>query len=126
MLLSSIENTDQQKEIKMAKLKKPENESEEESRIRKAKERVANSANRSEKTAWDRKMDNMVKLLGKLDPIEQQISDLMALKIPIMDDIQILRMDMVKSCTHPITHLTFHDNYIKCKFCNSKFNTITT
>lgn len=108
----------------MAKVKKPENETEEESRIRKAKERVANTANRSEKTSWDRKMDNMIKLLGKLEPIEQQMSDLMALKIPIMDDVQILRMEMVKDCVHPYTHLVFHHDHVVCKFCNNKFNVI--
>lgn len=106
----------------MARLKKPENETPEEAIIRHAKEQVANKASRNEKVSWDRKMDNMVTLLSELQPLEDQILDLVAKKMPIIDKIQLLRNEMVKDCVHPFTHQVFHDDHIVCKFCERKFN----
>lgn len=108
----------------MARLKKPENETVEEAELRRVKEAIANAATRNEKVSWDRKMDNMVKLLTKLQPIEDQITDLMTQKVPIIDDVQELRTDMVKDCVHPYTHLVAHEDHIVCKFCNRKFNVV--
>lgn len=105
----------------MARLKKPENETEDEALVRREKETIANNATRNEKVSWDRKMDNMVSLLALLQPIEDQITDLTAQKMPIIDRIQELRKDMVKECVHPYTHLVHHDDYIVCKFCDRKF-----
>lgn len=106
----------------MSRMKKPEGETPEEAKIRHAKEQVANNATRNEKVSWDRKMDNMVSLLAELQPIEDQIMDLMVKKMAFVDKIQMLRLDMVKECTHPFTHLTYHDDHIVCKFCERKFN----
>ncbi|PPD53422.1 MAG: hypothetical protein CTY12_04900 [Methylotenera sp.] len=105
----------------MARLKKPENETENEALVRREKETIANNATRNEKVSWDRKMDNMVSLLALLQPIEEQITDLTAQKMPIIDRIQALRTDMVKECVHPYTHLVHHEDYIVCKFCDKKF-----
>ena len=109
----------------MARVKKPENETPEEAIIRHAKEQVANSATRNEKVSWDRKMDNMVKLLTDLQPIEDQILDLQAKKMPIIDSVQALRTEMVQSCVHPFTHQVYHDDHIVCKFCERKFNVVS-
>lgn len=107
----------------MAKRKKPENETAEESGIRQTLEAIADNATRSEKVSWDRKMDNMVSLLAKLKPIEEQILDLMDAKTKIMDEISTLRTDMVRECVHPFTHLVhLADNKATCKFCNKTFN----
>ena len=50
----------------MARRKKPENETTEQTRARRTLESIADNATRSEKVSWDRKMDNMVTLLSKL------------------------------------------------------------
>lgn len=105
----------------MARLKKPENETTEETTIRRKKETIANNATRNEKVSWDRKMNNMVSLLAELTPIEDEITDLMVKKMAIIDKVQSLRADMVKECTHPFTHLASHDDHIVCKFCDRKF-----
>lgn len=107
----------------MSRRKKPENETPSEATIRHTLETIADNATRSEKVAWDRKMDNMVKLIAELRPIEDQILDLMAKKTPIMDNIQMLRQEMVKECVHPFTHLSYneHDHTVQCKFCYKKF-----
>lgn len=104
----------------MARQRKPENETEEEANIRRMLEAVSNNANRSEKTSWNRKEDNMVKLLAQLRPIEEEILDLIGKKQPILDKIKDLRTTMVNECVHPYQHLTFHEDHIVCKFCNKR------
>lgn len=102
----------------MARRKKPDNETQEQALARRTLESIADNATRSEKVSWDRKMDNMVTLLSKLKPIEEQIIDLMATKQPIIDEITALRREMVKECVHPFTHLVFQrDGSVQCKFC---------
>lgn len=107
----------------MARRKKPVDETVEQSEVRRILETIADNATRSEKVSWDRKMDNMVKLLAKLRPIEDQIVDLLAQKGPLLDDVQLLRREMVRECVHPYTHLTYdtNDGTIVCKFCERKF-----
>jgi len=106
----------------MAKRRKGENETESEAQERRLFEAVANAANRSDKTSWNRKMDNMVKLLAKLRPIEQQIIDLQAQKIPIMDEIAELRQTMVTECVHPFEFLVDKGTHVECKFCNKRIS----
>ena len=107
----------------LARKRKPENETEEEKTLRIMFESVSNSANRSEKTSWNRKMDNMVNYLAKLRPIEQKILDIIeSEKNPIMDDIQELRKTMIKECVHPYEYLIKGDNYILCKFCEKRLS----
>lgn len=105
----------------MARKKKPENETPEQAAERQSMESVANFATRSEKMAWNRMMDNMVTLLATLKPIEDKIIDLQAKKIPIFDEIQVLRSRMVKECIHPEEQLVKKDGFVECKFCMKKF-----
>jgi chorismate mutase len=107
----------------MARKKKPENETAEQAQIRQLLESVANKSLRSEKTSWNRKMNNMVSLIALIRPLEEQILDLMAQKMPIADDVALLRIEMVKECIHPIEQLVFKDTYIECKFCTRKIQT---
>lgn len=104
----------------MARKKIPENETPEEQHERRLKEAVANTADRSQKTSWNRKMDNMVKLLSQLRPIEEKIVELQAEKIPIFDSIQELRQLMVSECVHPLEYLVVCEDHLTCKFCNKK------
>ncbi|RLD77523.1 MAG: hypothetical protein DRJ15_13370 [Bacteroidetes bacterium] len=109
----------------MARLKKPENETSRETEVRRILEHLANVANRSEKTSWNRKMDNLVKLMVMLEPIEQNILDIIEKeKMPMMDQISELRATMVKECIHPFEYLIMGetDDVITCKFCNKKIN----
>jgi hypothetical protein len=105
----------------MARNKKPENETYDESLIRQSKENISNHATRNEKVAFNRRMDNMVSLLATLTPIEEQIGDLLTQKQPIIESIQSLRNEMVRDCVHPQTHLVHHEEYVVCKFCDRKF-----
>lgn len=102
----------------MARRRKPEDETTDDAERRRLLESVADNASRGEKVSWDRKMDNMVSLMAKLKPIEDQIMDLMGQKLPIIDEISALRKDMVRECVHPYTHLTdLGDGSVRCKFC---------
>jgi hypothetical protein len=109
----------------MARRKKPENETPEQHEHRHVLDTISNTATRSEKVSWDRKMDNMVSLLASIKPIEDKIVDLMAQKAPIMDQLDALRREMIRGCTHPYTHLTVHGNQVNCKFCNRTFSVLS-
>lgn len=109
----------------MARMKKPDNETDREAEVRRILEHMANVANRSEKTSWNRKMDNLVKLMVLMEPIEQSILDIIEReKMPLMDQISELRATMVKECVHPFEYLTVGetDEVVTCKFCNKKIS----
>lgn len=105
----------------MARRKKPEGETPEQARHRRIYESVCDHATRSEKVSWHRQMDNMVSLLAKLRPIEDKIIKLQAEKIPIMDDVAMLRARMVRDCVHPYEQLVLKEQHIQCKFCDKHF-----
>ena len=106
----------------MARRKKVEDETVDQSSDRRVKEDISNNANRSEKTSWHRKMDNMVRLLAKLHPIEEQIIALEGKKLPIFDEIQELRALMIQECIHPFEYIVVEPGYAKCKFCERKLS----
>jgi small-conductance mechanosensitive channel len=106
----------------MARRKKHDNETVDETTERRLKEEISNNANRSEKTSWNRKMDNMVKLLAEIRPIEEQIIALTEKKIPIFDAIQDLRKQMLQDCIHPYEYVLLETNHAKCKFCEKKIS----
>jgi hypothetical protein len=106
----------------MARRKRPEEESVGETTERRIREEISNAANRSEKTSWNRKMDNMVKLLAALHPIEDQIIELQAKKIPLFDEIQVLRIQMKNECVHPFEYLIVGSLSVSCKFCEKKMS----
>jgi hypothetical protein len=105
----------------MARRKRPENETEEETEIRRIMETIAGAATRNEKVSWNRKMDNMEGLVNQIRPLEDEITNLMAKKVPIMDDISKLRQDMITDCVHPFINLVYKEDYVECKFCYKKF-----
>ena len=111
----------------MSRKKKPENETEDQRAERLSFEKVANHANRSEKTSWNRKLDNMVKLIAKLRPIENRILDIIAEeKNPIMDEINKVRKQMILECVHPSEYLvTEESGAIRCRFCEKKMGLIS-
>ena len=106
----------------MARHKKHENETLDETTERRLKEEISNNANRSEKTSWNRKMDNMVKLLAAIRPIEEQIIALHEKKIPIFDEIHALRKIMLQECVHPYEYVLVEKDHAVCKFCERKIS----
>lgn len=115
----------------MARMRKPENETDEQAKIRRVLEQVANHATRPEKTSWGRKRDNMEALVRQLRPLEDKILEIYASMMPIKDDIEILRQEMVKDCIHPFDLLKYKKDeqgnyYVECKFCESKMRPIVT
>jgi predicted nucleic acid-binding Zn-ribbon protein len=101
----------------MARMKKPENETQDETITRRMLEIIANHATRSEKTAWERKRNNMDKLVKQLRPLEDKIMEIRAKMNPIYDEIATLRNDMVEDCIHPYDMLVHQGDHIDCKFC---------
>lgn len=112
----------------MARRKAPENETQQEMEVRKAREEISNHATRSEKVSWERQYGNMQKLLvEKLQPIEDQILELIGKKNEVFDEIVVLRDELVRDCIHPFEHvvLTTHTHagtqpIYDCKFCGKR------
>lgn len=104
----------------MAKRKTPEGISTEELAAHKAKDFISNHATRSEKIAWERQFTNLQRLVKRLEPIEDKMMALITEKGQIIDDLMVLRRELVETCIHPFEHLVTHDNYIICKFCEKK------
>lgn len=104
----------------MAKQRKLEDESKDQASNRRYLEGIANTANRSDKVSWNRKMDNMVKLIAEMRPYQEEILDIEAKKAEIFDRIKELRKTMVAECIHPYDHLVNKENHVYCKFCERK------
>ena len=104
----------------MARLKKPEDETETQALSRRMKETIANHATRSEKTSWHRKQKNMEKLIARMAPFDDQILNLMAQKQILLDEVSVLRVEMVESCIHPYDGLIHKGDFVECKFCNKQ------
>lgn len=117
----------------MARRKAPVNETTEEMEIRKEREEISNHATRSEKVSWERQFGNMQKLLEtKIQPLENQILELMAKKNTYIDEMVAIRDELVQDCIHPFEHVAEepmqddlgislgHSGIYTCKFCNKK------
>lgn len=83
---------------------------------------IANQAVQSDKTAWNRKYNNLQVLVEKINILSDQVLELEALKMPIADEISELRNQMVQECIHPQEYLIDEgDGIIVCKFCENRF-----
>jgi len=103
------------------RMKKPENESPEDAKIRQQKEFIANTSTRSEKTAWNRKYNNITKLIdGELSAIEDEYLVLFFKREKALDKVAKLRSAMVDECVHPFDQLIHKTTFVECKFCNRK------
>lgn len=107
----------------MARKKKPIVETNEQAEIRRTLETISNHATRSEKTSWERKYRNLTKLLETIRPIEAQITELMAKKAPLMDEMEKIRLSMINDCIHPFDLLSYEGTHATCKFCNKRLST---
>lgn len=86
------------------------------------KKLIANQAVQSDKTAWNRKYNNLQVLVEKINVLSDQILELEVQKMPIADEISELRNQMVQECIHPQEYLTDgEDDVVICKFCENRF-----
>lgn len=108
----------------MAKTKKPNNETKDQGEVRRVLDSIANHATRSEKTAWNRKRDNLDRLMQKLRPLEDEILAIRVKMQPMYDDIAILRGDMAQDCIHPRDLLIHKGDHVECKFCSLRMRLI--
>ena len=106
----------------MGRIKKTADETPEEAFQRRVLEKVANHANRSEKTSWQRKYKNMQVVITELQPIEEQILELMNTKNKLVDQLTEMRSVMVDECIHPYELLVLAEDHIECKFCSKKMS----
>jgi hypothetical protein len=65
-------------------------------------------------------MDNMVRLVARINEIQDEIWDLEAEKQPLFDEMTELREVMIRECIHPVNHLIEHEDHVYCKFCERR------
>lgn len=83
---------------------------------------VSSHQGKNEKLAWKRKIKKMEGFIAELGDYEEAILELVKAKQPTIDDINKLRLEMVRDCIHPKDHLLHHGTHLECKFCNRKIS----
>jgi hypothetical protein len=78
---------------------------------------VTKFADKNQRLSWRRKKARMDDLLERVQPIQDQMLELILQKQPTMDEIEELRQKMVKECIHPEDYLVHKGTYVMCKFC---------
>ena len=92
----------------------------------KIKNELKKLTDRSQKQAWKYKEKKMNDLIDKIQVVENKILKIIEEeKMPLMNEIDTLRKEMVDTCIHPSDMLVIEDEkdfyVIKCKFCNTVF-----
>lgn len=83
---------------------------------------VAAHHGKNEKLAWKRKVKKMMGLIEQVGFVEQEILELSLKKQPTLDEISVLRAEMIKECIHPKDHLVHLGTCLLCKFCENKIS----
>lgn len=83
--------------------------------------RISTYRDKNERLSWKRKKDKIELLVKELEPVEQEILDLIHnKKYPLLHQIEELRATMVKECIHPRDMLVHYGTHVECKFCEAK------
>lgn len=77
---------------------------------------------KSDVLSWRRKKEKIEKMIEEeVQPLEDQILQLILQKQPLMDKIAELRGMMVETCIHPEDLLVeYDDGTMFCNFCNKR------
>lgn len=96
----------------------PDNRSQQERELKIA----SNIKDKNEKLSWTRRQRKIESMVEELEPLNEQLVELLAKRQEMLDKITALRKQMVKECVHPKDNLVHMGTYIKCKFCNSNLS----
>jgi len=82
---------------------------------------IAEHFNKNDRISWKRKRDKLDKILEEdLNPIEENILNLIKQKNEIIDKVNDVRRLMVSECVHPYDYLEHKETFIECKFCGAR------
>lgn len=81
---------------------------------------IAQQSTQLDKTSWNRKYENLQKLIAQVNDFADQIMVIENQKLPYVDEINTLRAQMVQECIHPVEFLIEKDDIVECKFCNKR------
>lgn len=79
---------------------------------------ISDSSEKKEKVMFSRKMEDLNELLAEIQQFETKISEMIVAKQPLLDQLFMMRKEMVKICVHPREFLEQTDDGVICKFCN--------
>jgi transcription termination factor NusB len=86
------------------------------------KKTISGVSTKREYISWNRKHNNIKKLIDDLQPVEQEILDLQATRMGLLEQINEIRQLMVNQCIHPYEMLSVKEKHVECKFCNKKIS----
>lgn len=77
-------------------------------------------AEKKDKVMFARKLEELEQIMVQIRSYEERISELMIAKQPLIDELTVLRQQMVKICVHPKDFLFSEGDHVVCKFCNKR------
>lgn len=83
---------------------------------------VSSHHGKNAKLAWNRKIKKMSSLIDEVNVLQEKILELTREQQPTLDEIALLRAEMIKECVHPKDHLVHLNTYLMCKFCERKIS----
>jgi hypothetical protein len=83
---------------------------------------VVSHHGKNEKLAWKRRVKKMMGLIDEMKVVDEQILELSRSKQPTIDEVALLRSEMVKECIHPRDHLVHAGTFLLCKFCERRIS----
>ena len=81
---------------------------------------IFKNTNKNEKLAWARKNKKLQELIATMTPIQEKLMELLQQKQVILDEVIVLRKQMVRDCVHSPEFLIHHGDHVECKFCGVK------
>ena len=91
-----------------------------EEKIQQDIQKISTHRDKNERLSWKRKKDKIEGMVEALEPLEEQIRELLRQKEEQYKEIEALRYEMVRECVHPKDHLVHYGTHVECKWCNAK------
>lgn len=83
--------------------------------------KITNYTPKNERISWNRKYKKIKNIINeKMIPLEEKMLELHMQKQIIMDEIDVIRDELIKECVHPRDCLVIKNDLVLCKFCDAK------
>jgi hypothetical protein len=93
--------------------------------MKSVKKLILQQSSTLDKSTWNRKYENLQKLVVNINQLSDEIMQIEIKKLPLIDEITALRGDMIRECYHPSDYLVEkEDGTVECKFCGKTISVL--